>query len=60
MKTRKNNSQNLLIIGPFFFRIANQPTSHFLYHKNVSLRDIYIMTLLNLLVANDLLVMIWA
>ena len=34
----------------FFFQYfqpaKNQPKSHFLFHKNVSLRDFYIMTLL--------------
>ena len=31
---------------PNFFSVANQPKSHFLFHKNVSLRDFYIMTLI--------------
>ncbi len=48
-KTFKNCPQKLLIIGPnFFFQYCqlaqNQPKSHFLFHKNVSL-DFYIMTL---------------
>ena len=29
----------------FFFSVANQPKSHFLFHQNVSLHDFYIMTL---------------
>ena len=39
--------QKLFRIGPnFFFRIDNQPKSHVLFHKNGSLCDFYIMTLL--------------
>ena len=50
LKTWKNHLQNLLIIGPqYFFQYCqpaqNQPNSHFLFHKNVSLRDFYIITL---------------
>ena len=29
-------------VPQFFFSIANRPKSHFLFHKNVSLRDFYI------------------
>ena len=37
--------QELLTIGPqFFFSIANRPKSHFLFHNNAFLRDIYVMT----------------
>ena len=48
----KNMKKTLLMIAPnFFFSFANrsktsQPKSHFLFHKNVFLRDFYIMTLL--------------
>ena len=47
----KNMKKTLLMIAPnFFFSIANrsktsQPKSHFLFHKNVFLRDFYIKTL---------------
>ena len=43
----KKQPQKLLIIGPqFLFQYCqpsqNQPKSHILFHKNVSLRDFYI------------------
>ena len=46
----KKSPQKLLIIGPnFFFQycqpVQNQPKSHFVFHKNVSLHNFYIMTL---------------
>ena len=49
-KTWKTRAQELLIIGPnFFFQYCQsaqyRPKSHLLFHKNVSLRDFYIMTL---------------
>ena len=51
LKTWKNYPQKLLIIGPsaFFFSVADRPKTcrnHiFPLHKNVSLRNFYIMTL---------------
>ena len=49
-ESMKKYPQKLLIIGPpLFFQhcqpAQNLPKSHFLFHKNVSLRDFYIMTL---------------
>ena len=52
LKTWKNHSQKL---PPFFSQYCqpakNQPISHFLYHKDVSLHDFYIMTLVTLQLA---------
>ena len=54
LKTRKNCPQKLLIIAQFFFQYChpaeNQPKSHFLFHKNISPRDFYIMTLCEFIV----------
>ena len=48
LQTWKNHPQKLLIISPHFFQYCqpaqNQPKSHFLFHKNISLRDFYTMT----------------
>ena len=45
----KKLPSKLLIMGPIFFQYCqpaqNQPKSHILIHKNVSLRDFYIMPL---------------
>ena len=47
MKTLKKRPQKLLVSGPkLCFSIANQPKSHILFHKNGSLRDFFIMTLI--------------
>ena len=53
-ESMKKYPQKLLIIGPpLFFQhcqpAQNLPKSHFLFHKNVSLRDFYIMTLIRTL-----------
>ena len=53
-KHEKNPPQKLLIIGPqLFFQYCqpaqNQPKSHFLFHKNPSLLNFYIMTLMRTL-----------
>ena len=44
MKTRKNRPQKL---AQCFFSIANRPKSQFLFHKNCSPRDLFIMTLVS-------------
>jgi hypothetical protein len=59
MKTWKN----LLIIGPIFFiqccqTAQNQHISHILIHKNGSLRDFYVMTLLGSNCSNQILCLI--
>ena len=51
LKTEKNYSQKLLIIGTKLFLqychpAQYQPKSHILFHKKGSLRDFYVMTLL--------------
>ena len=59
-KTWKNHPQKLLIIGlcpQFFFCTANiSPKSHFLFHRNVSLRNFYLMTLV---IFNNFLHLVW-
>jgi hypothetical protein len=49
LKTWKRHSKVAYNRPPFFFQYCqpaqNQPKSHFLFHKNVSLRDFYMMTL---------------
>merc|ERR1712051_702140 len=48
-KNMKNKAQTSIIISPHFFlncQLAQtQPKSYFLFHKNVSPRDFYTMTL---------------
>ena len=45
--THKKFHKDFLLTNNF---LNYQPTSHFLFHKNVSLRDIYVMTLLKTII----------